>query len=100
MYLPPKALGAIPISTNAQYRFVSLGTVGNYGSFDGGYCLQGTDKQCMLYVNGSGQMYIPQAFVSSFTADYYYDMTKNQVVYHLADFAGKPICSLSFAVQL
>ncbi len=85
VHLPPKQLISLKLGKQEPlYTQVPL-QWSTFGGFDGGVCVKDSTQQCLVYVSKVGELYIPQQFIWSLRATYFYDATNQTVVYTLRD---------------
>ncbi|HCB52033.1 TPA: hypothetical protein DEP21_05745 [Patescibacteria group bacterium] len=75
-------------------------TDASFGEFTNGSCIQGIDKQCIIYIAPDGLLYIPKNYAQSLKAIYHYDMINQQVNYTIQDFQSKDIAMITVKVNV
>lgn len=80
------------------YQTINL-TQSQFGEFEGGYCIQNADKECMIYVNALGKIYIPNVYNNTLWGHYSFDSKNKTILYTITDEKDKAIAIISLQMK-
>ncbi len=72
---------------------------GNFGDFNGGYCIKNIKNDCILYTNDAWAIYVPGVYANSLLGEYVFDTTSKQVKFIVQDQAKKAITTLTLQIK-
>lgn len=82
------------IQGKPTYQLISL-EHSQFGTFQWGKCIQNQNKECIIYVNKEGKMYIPNIYSTMLWGTYGFDKENKAIVYTIHDENNKAIASIA-----
>lgn len=70
-----------------------------FADFQDGSCIQNANKECILYVNSLGKIYVPNVYSSMLWGSYSFDSKNKTILYTIADEKGKAIAIIALQIK-
>ena len=80
------------------YQVIAL-TQGQFQDFQDGSCIQNANKECIIYVNSLGKIYIPNVYSSILWGSYSFDSKNKTILYTITDEKSKAIAIISLQMK-
>jgi len=97
--LPIEAITNIEMNEGKpNYELLRL-TQGQFGDFDGGYCVKNNKNDCILYTSNVGSIYIPGIYASALAGEYIFDATSKKASFIVKDQSNKAIVTLTVQIR-
>lgn len=72
---------------------------GQFGNFDGGYCIKDNTNNCIAYSNTQGAIYIPGSYASSLAGEYAFDAASKKTKFIIKDPSNQAIVTFTVNVK-
>ena len=97
--LPIEAITNIEMNQGEpNYQELHL-TDGQFGNFNGGYCIKNNKDDCIIYTNSVWAIYIPGIYASSLGGEYIFDTTKQKAEFIVKDQVNSAITTLTLQIK-
>lgn len=97
--LPIEAITSIEMNQGEpNYQELHL-TDGQFGNFNGGYCIKNNKDDCILYTNSVWAIYIPWIYASSLGGEYMFDTTGQKAEFIFKDQSNSAITTLTLQIK-
>jgi hypothetical protein len=70
-----------------------------FGDFNGGYCIQNSSDDCIIYTNQAGTIYIPEDYTNLLVGEYGFDDTNEETIFTIKEETGVPIVTITVKIQ-
>jgi hypothetical protein len=97
--LPGEALGKIiMMQGKPNYHVIKLED-SSFAGFQGGYCIQESHQECMLYTTSQGDIYVPGNFAGTLRGQYNFLSATNTIQYTIQDQQGNSVAAISLKTK-
>lgn len=97
--LPTQKMESITMKQGKPaYQVMNL-TQSQFQNFQDGSCIQNANKECIVYVNTLGKIYVPNVYSSMLWGSYSFDSKNKTILYTITDEKGKAIAIISLQMK-
>ena len=97
--LPTQKMESITMKQGKPAYQVATLTQSQFQNFQDGSCIQNANKECILYINQLGKIYIPNVYSSILGGSYSFDSKNKAILYTITDENGKAIASIALQMK-
>jgi len=96
--LPTQKMESITMLQGKSAYQVKALDQSQFGTFQGGSCIQNSNNECIIYINDMGKIYVPHVYSSILGGSYSFDGKTKSIVYTISDENNRAIARI--AVQM